>query len=135
MAADAYRQGLLTSADVQEVLGIAMVVVASAGAGGVFVTEADGANVTATVTGAGNISITSLAGTLTVADTGDGISPDIRPRLFEPYVTTKPRGLGLGLAIARRIVEDHGERIEVASEPGRGSRFTVSLPLAGPPGA
>lgn len=72
---------------------------------------------------------------LTVADTGDGISPDVRPRLFEPYVTTKPRGLGLGLAIARRIMEDHGGRIEVASESGRGSRFTVVLPRAGPPGA
>lgn len=72
---------------------------------------------------------------LSVADTGEGIAPDVRPRLFEPYVTTKPRGLGLGLAIARRIVEDHGGHIEVASEPGRGSRFTVLLPLAGPPGA
>ena len=69
---------------------------------------------------------------ITVTDTGEGIAPDIRRRLFEPYVTTKSRGLGLGLAIARRIVEDHGGRIEVASEPGRGSRFTVSLPLVGP---
>jgi two-component system sensor histidine kinase HydH len=72
---------------------------------------------------------------IAVTDTGEGIAPDIRRRLFEPYVTTKSRGLGLGLAIARRIVEDHGGRIEVASEPGRGSRFTVSLPLAGPSGA
>jgi two-component system sensor histidine kinase HydH len=72
---------------------------------------------------------------LMVADTGEGIAPDVRPRLFEPYVTTKPRGLGLGLAIARRIVEDHGGRIEVASEPGQGSRFTVLLPVAGSPGA
>jgi signal transduction histidine kinase len=72
---------------------------------------------------------------LSVADTGTGIAPEVLPRLFEPYVTTKPRGLGLGLAIARRIVEAHGGRIEVASEPGRGSRFAVVLPLTGPPDA
>lgn len=70
--------------------------------------------------------------TLTVVDTGAGIPADVRPRLFEPYVTSKPDGLGLGLAIARRIVEAHGGRIDAESEPGRGSRFRITLPLDGP---
>lgn len=72
--------------------------------------------------------------TLTVSDTGAGIPADLLPRIFEPYVTSKARGLGLGLAIARRIVEAHGGRIEAASEPGRGSRFTITLPTGGPRG-
>ena len=79
---------------------------------------------------------TSAAGavTLTVSDTGAGIPADLLPRIFEPYVTSKARGLGLGLAIARRIVEAHGGRIEAASEPGSGSRFTITLPTGGPRG-
>ena len=67
--------------------------------------------------------------TLTVADTGPGIAPDVLPRVFDPYFTTKPGGLGLGLTIARRIVEAHGGALAVESEPGRGSRFSVTLPL------
>ena len=70
--------------------------------------------------------------TLTVEDTGPGISPDLLPRVFEPYVTTKTKGLGLGLTIARRIVEAHGGRIEVESGAGRGTRFRVMLPVDGP---
>ena len=67
--------------------------------------------------------------TLTVKDTGPGISPDLLPRVFEPYVTAKTKGLGLGLTIARRIVEAHGGRIEVDSALGRGTSFRVILPL------
>ncbi len=67
--------------------------------------------------------------TLAVADTGDGIPPEALPRVFDPYFTTKAKGLGLGLAIARRIVEEHGGKIEVESQPARGSRFSVILPL------
>jgi two-component system sensor histidine kinase HydH len=70
---------------------------------------------------------------VTVTDTGEGIPADLLPRIFEPYVTSKAKGLGLGLAVARRIVEAHGGRIEAESEPGRGSRFQLTVPLAGPP--
>jgi signal transduction histidine kinase len=69
---------------------------------------------------------------LTVGDTGRGIPPDALPRIFDPYFTTRTGGLGLGLTIARRIVEAHGGRIEVESEPGRGSRFLVTLPPGTP---
>ncbi|MBI4561378.1 MAG: hypothetical protein HY724_04980, partial [Candidatus Rokubacteria bacterium] len=69
---------------------------------------------------------------LSVEDTGDGVPSDLLPRIFEPYVTTKARGMGLGLPIARRIVEAHGGRIEVETQPKQGSRFTITLPLSGP---
>jgi signal transduction histidine kinase len=68
---------------------------------------------------------------LTVADSGTGISPDVLEKIFEPYFTTKANGSGLGLAIARRIIEAHGGKIAVQSEPGQGSRFGVTLPLRG----
>ncbi len=69
---------------------------------------------------------------LTVADTGVGIRPDILPRIFEPYFTTKPDGSGLGLSVARRIAQAHGGEVTLESEPGRGSRFRITLPLGGP---
>jgi signal transduction histidine kinase len=65
-----------------------------------------------------------------VADTGAGIPPEDLARIFEPYFTTKEGGTGLGLAIARRIAEEHGGRLEVASAPGRGATFTLTLPAA-----
>jgi len=68
---------------------------------------------------------------LQVQDDGTGIPPDVRANLFEPFYTTKDRGTGLGLAISKGIVERHRGRIEVQSEPGRGSTFTVTLPLDG----
>jgi two-component system sensor histidine kinase HydH len=70
----------------------------------------------------------SAALTLMVTDTGSGIPPELLPRVFEPYVTTKTRGLGLGLAIARRIVEAHGGRIEAESQVGQGTSFRITLP-------
>jgi signal transduction histidine kinase len=67
---------------------------------------------------------------LSVADTGPGIPAPVLSRIFDPYFTTKANGLGLGLTIARRIVEAHGGSIDVESEPGHGTRFAVVLPAA-----
>jgi two-component system, NtrC family, sensor kinase len=71
--------------------------------------------------------------TMRVRDDGTGISPEVLPHIFEPFVTTKEggHGVGLGLAISRGIVERHGGRIEVESELGCGTTFTVSLPAHG----
>ncbi len=65
-----------------------------------------------------------------VRDDGTGIAPDVLPQIFEPFLTTKEsgHGVGLGLAIARGIVERHNGRIDVQSEVGRGTTFTVTLP-------
>jgi signal transduction histidine kinase len=69
---------------------------------------------------------------LDVLDTGPGIDPGRLERVFELFYTTKPSGTGLGLAVAKKIVESHHGTISVASEPGSGARFTIELPLAGP---
>ncbi|MGB2604965.1 MAG: ATP-binding protein, partial [Candidatus Sulfotelmatobacter sp.] len=65
-----------------------------------------------------------------VRDDGAGIAPDVLPQIFEPFMTTKEngRGVGLGLAISRGIVERHNGRVEVESELGRGTAFTITLP-------
>ena len=66
-----------------------------------------------------------------VADTGSGMSAETQKRIFEPFFTTKPvgKGTGLGLSIVFRIIEEHGGRIAVESEPGVGTVFSVHLPL------
>lgn len=66
----------------------------------------------------------------TVTDNGPGIPEDLRKKLFSPFSTTKPRGLGLGLPLARRAVVDHGGRIDVDSTP-QGTTVTITLPLEG----
>lgn len=63
-----------------------------------------------------------------VSDTGPGLTDEQRTRLFTPYYTTKKGGTGLGLAIVQGIVSDHGGRIRVESEPGKGTTFTLLLP-------
>lgn len=68
---------------------------------------------------------------VTIADTGVGIPRESLERIMEPLFSTKARGIGLGLAITRSILEKHGGRLQVASEQGVGSRFTVILPSAG----
>jgi len=67
---------------------------------------------------------------ITVADEGKGIAPEILPNIFRPFFTTKGQGTGLGLSLARRIVEAHGGAINVRSEVGKGTQFTVRLPMA-----
>lgn len=86
--------------------------------------------------GQGQITITTeRAGDETVrviiSDTGTGIAPEALKLLFEPFYTTKPVGMGtgLGLSLARRIVERHGGMIEVVSVFGEGATFTVTLPV------
>jgi two-component system sensor histidine kinase PilS (NtrC family) len=65
---------------------------------------------------------------LRVTDDGPGIAPEIRDRLFEPFITTKGGGSGLGLPIVHRAIEAHRGVVLVDSAPGRGTRFTVLLP-------
>ncbi|MCI0704793.1 MAG: ATP-binding protein [Planctomycetia bacterium] len=67
---------------------------------------------------------------LDVIDTGCGIPPAELPKVFRPFHTTKPDGNGLGLATTRKIVVAHGGTIDVQSEPGRGTKFTITLPAA-----
>ena len=64
-----------------------------------------------------------------VADNGRGIAPNHLPNIFRPFYTTKGDGTGLGLSLARRIVEDHQGRIQVTSTVGKGTTFAVILPL------
>jgi signal transduction histidine kinase len=66
---------------------------------------------------------------IAVKDTGVGISPENMKKLFEPLFTTKTKGIGLGLAVSQKLIEANGGRIEVESEPGVGTTFTVFLPL------
>jgi signal transduction histidine kinase len=65
---------------------------------------------------------------LTVADDGPGISAEMAGQIFEPYISTKDTGLGLGLAISRRIVDAHGGQISAANGPAGGAVFTVRIP-------
>ncbi len=91
------------------------------------------------------VTVTMRAGpaevTIEVADQGQGIASDELGKLFKPFSSTRTRSTGgeksagLGLAIAHRIVQAHGGRIRVESEPGRGTTFFVTLPAAAPPAA
>ena len=67
---------------------------------------------------------------IVVADTGHGVTPELKEKLFLPYFSTKKRGTGLGLAIVSRIVEDHRGSIRVEENQPVGTRFIVELPLA-----
>ncbi len=82
--------------------------------------------------GSGRVDVTIGAredsAVIKVKDTGRGIAPEHLPDIFRPFFTTKGQGTGLGLSLARRIVENHGGRIEVTSTLGQGCEFTVQLP-------
>jgi len=68
---------------------------------------------------------------MAISDTGVGIAQDKLDRIFLPFVTTKTKGTGLGLSVVHKIIENHGGRIEVTSEVGKGSTFKVVLPRTG----
>jgi two-component system sensor kinase FixL len=66
---------------------------------------------------------------IAIADSGPGLAPEIADRLFQPFVTTKPWGLGIGLSICRSIVDAHDGRLRASDNPGGGTVFHVSLPV------
>jgi signal transduction histidine kinase len=80
---------------------------------------------------AGDASLAPSSMIVDVTDDGPGVASDIRDRVFDPFFTTKPQGSGLGLPIVRKIVDAHDGRIDLSSGPGRGTRFRVTLPVAG----
>lgn len=67
-----------------------------------------------------------------ISDTGEGIAPNITDKIFEPFFTTREpgRGTGLGLSVARKIIQEHHGKIDVQSEPGQGATFRIVLPVA-----
>ena len=92
-------------------------------------------NAAQAISGEGLLTIVTSADaegvTVRVRDTGSGMSEEVKQRIFEPFFTTKSvgKGTGLGLSIVFRIIEDHGGRISVQSEPDEGSEFIIRLPL------
>jgi signal transduction histidine kinase len=67
--------------------------------------------------------------TITFQDSGEGIAEEIQSRIFEPFFSTKEEGIGLGLPIAQRIIEEHGGEIKLESTLGKGTTFYITLPL------
>lgn len=92
-------------------------------------------NAAQAIDGMGGIQIRSWADPqgihVSLQDNGRGMPPEVMVKIFDPFFTTKPvgQGTGLGLSISYKIVQDHGGQIRVASEPGRGTCFLISLPL------
>jgi signal transduction histidine kinase len=64
-----------------------------------------------------------------IRDTGKGMPPEVRDKVFHPFFTTKEKGTGLGLAVIHKIITDHHGRIDLETSPGEGSTFTIKLPL------
>lgn len=97
-------------------------------------------NATQAITGQGELLLQTYANfnknerdikevVITVADTGPGIPAGTQQRIFEPFFTTKTKGTGLGLPVARRIIEEHGGTISIKSEEGQGTQFIIKLPV------
>ncbi len=84
----------------------------------------------------GTLDIRAVAGetadgvTVSVRDSGSGITPDQLEKLFQPLYTTKARGIGLGLVVVKNLTQANGGSVEVSSEPGKGSMFSITLPSA-----
>jgi len=72
--------------------------------------------------------VTGGALVVQVTDSGEGVQPEDATHIFEPFFSTKPSGTGLGLAMVQRIAQDHGGRVDVQSEPGAGSTFSITVP-------
>ena len=70
---------------------------------------------------------------LSIIDTGKGMDADVQAKIFQPFFSTKAGGSGLGLPTTRKIIESHHGTIEVQSEVGKGTKFTIRLPAASPP--
>jgi two-component system NtrC family sensor kinase len=72
---------------------------------------------------------------ISVSDTGQGIPPELIKKIFDPFFTTKPigKGTGLGLSVSYGIIDKHGGHIDVHSQPGQGTTFTINLPVRHPP--
>jgi signal transduction histidine kinase len=66
---------------------------------------------------------------LTISDKGEGVPQENLSKIFEPFFSTKEAGLGLGLPLTRRVIEEHGGRVDFKSEPGKGSEMTFTIPL------
>jgi two-component system sensor histidine kinase AtoS len=72
--------------------------------------------------------------TVAIDDTGPGMSDETLARVFDLFFTTKPEGTGLGMAIARSVIDRHGGELAIQSAPGPGTRVRVRLPLGAPAG-
>jgi len=70
---------------------------------------------------------------ISVIDRGPGLAEAVRRQLFQPFVTTKPEGMGVGLSICRSIVEAHGGRMSAGDRPGGGTVFRFTVPAGSPP--
>jgi signal transduction histidine kinase len=92
------------------------------------------ANALAAMAGGGDLMVrTRSEGTwavIEISDTGHGMDPETQARVFDPFFSTRKRGTGLGLSTTRRIIRDHGGTIQLHSETGRGTSFTIRMPLA-----
>ena len=67
---------------------------------------------------------------VTVSDSGPGVPPGLRAKVFDPFYTTKPEGTGIGLSLCHRIIADHGGSIRVHTSRWGGAEFTIEIPIA-----